>query len=34
MGKIEENFRLPLVKMSNENKLKLKKILKELKLVK
>jgi 4-hydroxy-tetrahydrodipicolinate synthase len=34
MKKIEENFRLPLVKMSNENKLKLKKILKELKLVK
>jgi 4-hydroxy-tetrahydrodipicolinate synthase len=34
MGKIEENLRLPLVKMSNENKLKLKKILKELKLVK
>jgi 4-hydroxy-tetrahydrodipicolinate synthase len=33
MGKIKENFRLPLVKMNDENKLKLKKILEELKLI-
>lgn len=33
MKKIDENFRLPLTKMSAQNKLKLKKILKDLKLV-
>jgi 4-hydroxy-tetrahydrodipicolinate synthase len=33
MGKVEENFRLPLTKMTNQNKLKLKKVLKDLKLV-
>ncbi len=33
MGKADENFRLPLTKMTNGNKLKLKKVLKELKLV-
>jgi 4-hydroxy-tetrahydrodipicolinate synthase len=32
MKKIDENFRLPLTKMSAQNKLKLKKILKDLKL--
>jgi len=34
MGKIEENYRMPLVKMSKNNRDKLKKILKELKLIK
>jgi len=34
MGKIEENFRLPLVQMGKANKEKLKKVLKELKLIK
>ena len=34
MGKIEENYRMPLVKMSKNNRDKLRKILKELKLVK
>jgi 4-hydroxy-tetrahydrodipicolinate synthase len=33
MGKIEDNFRLPLVKMTKANKEKLEKVLKELKLV-
>ena len=33
MGKIEENFRLPLTRMSKVNKEKLRKILKELKLI-
>lgn len=33
MGKIQENFRLPLTKMSKGNKDKLKKILKDLKLI-
>ncbi|MCX7878123.1 MAG: dihydrodipicolinate synthase family protein, partial [Ignavibacteria bacterium] len=34
MGKIEDNFRLPMTKMSNSNKSKLKEVLKELKLIK
>ena len=34
MGMMEENFRLPLTKMSGDNKLKLKKVLKALKLIK
>jgi 4-hydroxy-tetrahydrodipicolinate synthase len=34
MGKIDENFRLPLVRMTKPNKDKMKKALKELKLVK
>ena len=34
MGKIEEYYRMPLVKMSKNNRDKLKKILKELKLIK
>lgn len=33
MGKIKEEFRLPLCKMSDENKKKLKKVLKEYKLI-
>jgi len=34
MGRIDENFRLPLVKMTKPNKVQLKKVLKELKLIK
>lgn len=34
MGKIDENYRMPLTKMSKPNKEKLRKILKELKLIK
>jgi 4-hydroxy-tetrahydrodipicolinate synthase len=34
MGKIEENLRLPLVKMSAANRVKMKKVLKNLKLIK
>lgn len=33
MGKIEENFRLPLTRMSEDNKAKLKEVLRKLKLV-
>lgn len=33
MGKIQENLRLPLVKMSANNRIKMKKVLRELKLV-
>jgi 4-hydroxy-tetrahydrodipicolinate synthase len=34
MGMIDENYRLPLLKMGKENKEKFKKVLKELKLIK